>query len=136
MSEENVEIVRRVFDAGARRDAATVLAHYDPEVEWDVSRTHGGMVGQTIYHGHEGLRSFFRDWSEAWENVAYDYEELLDAGEQVISVQTTRGRGRASRAGVEWTQHTGVWTVREGKIVRVVWFPTRAEALEAAGLSE
>jgi ketosteroid isomerase-like protein len=49
---------------------------------------------------------------------------------------TVRGRGRASGIEVEARSGAAVWTMREGKIVRVVWFPTRAEALEAAGLSE
>jgi ketosteroid isomerase-like protein len=64
-------------------------------------------------------------------------EELIDAGERVISVETTRGRGLASGAVVEVHQ-CGIWTIRTGKIVRVEWLDaTREEALdEAAGLSE
>jgi ketosteroid isomerase-like protein len=63
-------------------------------------------------------------------------EELIDAGERVISVKTTRGRGLASGAVVELHQ-CGIWTIRAGRIVRVEWLAaTREEALEAAGLSE
>jgi ketosteroid isomerase-like protein len=136
MSQENVEIVRRLYDAVARRDAATVLALYDPEVEFDY--THGplrDLIGRRVYHGHDGLRLWFREWHEAWENVDYDCEELIGAGDQVVSVDIGRGRGRASGIEVEAGQ-CGVWTIRDGKIVRVVWFPTREEALEAAGLSD
>jgi uncharacterized protein len=136
MSEENVEIVRRVYDAAARRDTRTVLDLYDPEVEWDVSRSPmARLVGEGRYQGHEGLRRFFRAYHEAWERVEYDYEELIDAGEHVISLAHDRGRGRASGAEVEFTQYA-VWTIREGKIVRVAWLGTRDEALEAAGMSE
>jgi len=138
MSEESVEIVRRVYDVAAHRDAETVLALYDPEVELDVSRlaVHGapGGVGG-VYHGHKGLRSLFGDWHEAYGKIQYDYDELIDAGEQVISVVTRHARGRASGAEVE-QPFALVWTLREGKVVRVVWFLTREEALEAAGLSE
>jgi ketosteroid isomerase-like protein len=82
MSQENVEVVRALFDAAARRDSATVLALYDPEVEWD----------------------------------------------------NTRGRGSGVAVDLE---HSGtVWTLRQGKIVRVRLFTTRAEALEAVGLRE
>jgi ketosteroid isomerase-like protein len=131
MSQENVEIVRAVYDAGARRDAAAVLSLHDPEVEWDISRAPAReLMGQSIYHGHEGLRMFFREWYEAWETVAADLHELIDAGDDVISVETTRGRGRASGASVTLSHHA-VWTIREGKISRVVWFATHAEALEA-----
>jgi ketosteroid isomerase-like protein len=136
MSQENVEIVRRMYDAVARRDAATVLTFYDPEVEWDITRRPiGGLVGGGVYHGHEGLRSFFRKWYEAWESIAEELEELIDTGEHVIAVVTSRGRGRASGVAVE-TRGAAVWTIRKGKVVRVVWFSTREEALEAAGLSE
>jgi ketosteroid isomerase-like protein len=141
MSEESVEIVRRVFAASARRDTDAVLALYDPEVEWDVSRDplsrdpRAGLNVQGVFRGHEGLRQFFREWYEAWENVEDHYEELIDAGEHVISPVVGRAQGRVSGIAVEWT-HSAVWTIRDGKIVRVVWLPTREDALKAAGLSE
>ena len=138
MSQANVEIVRRVYDAVARHDTATVLAAYDPEVEWDFSRSpFEGLLRQGVYRGHEGLRSFILErYEEAWGEAEDVCEELIDAGdEHVVSVVTSRGRGRASGAEVELT-HAGLWAIREGKITRVVWFPTRAEALEAAGLQE
>lgn len=136
MSREDLEIVRRVYEAATRGDAATVLALYDPEVEWD-TRGHpaGDIIGHGLYHGHEGVREWFRNWYEALEDFRYEIEELIEAGDQVISVSTWRGRGRASGIEVEWKHHAGVWTIRDGKVVRVVWFPTPIEALEAAGLS-
>jgi ketosteroid isomerase-like protein len=94
------------------------------------------LVGQRFYHGHDGLRTFFREWYDAWETVESDLEELIDAGERVVSVETTRGRGRASGAAVEVHQ-CGIWTIRAGKIIRAEWLDaTREEALEAAGLRE
>jgi ketosteroid isomerase-like protein len=69
MSREDVEIVRRVYEAVARRDTATVLALYDPDVEWDFTRGPlADVMGRGIYRGHDGLRSWFRAWYEAWEN--------------------------------------------------------------------
>jgi ketosteroid isomerase-like protein len=129
VSQNNVELVRRVFDASARRDAATILSLYDPGVEWEAvdSVLMGGR-----YQGHEGLRRFWREWYGTWQNVEDTLEELIDAGEHVISVVRNRGRGRASGADVEYTQYA-VWTIREGKVVRVLWFGTREEAFEAAG---
>ena len=136
MSEENVEIVRRVYEASGTRDTGAVLAAYDPEVEWDVSRSPlGRLVGEGFYRGHDGLRRFFRAYHDAWENIDYRCDELIEAGEHVISVDVERGKGQVSGAEVEWTQYA-VWTVKGGKIVRVVWLPTREEALQAAGLSE
>jgi ketosteroid isomerase-like protein len=137
MSKENVEIVRRVFDATTARDAATVLALYDPEVELDFTRSPlTRLVGADVYRGHDGVRSWARDRFEVWESAEDECTELIDAGEHVISVQISRGRGRASGVEVEHANYAGVWTIRAGKIVRAVWFRTREEALEAAGLSE
>ena len=134
MSQENVEIVRRVYAAAARRDAETVFNLYAPDVELDDTRLN--MVTGGVYHGHDGLRSFFRQWHEAWENVQYDYKELIDAGDdRVVSVVTRHGRGKASGVEVEMPAAL-VWTIRDGKVVRVVWFQTPEEALEAVGLSE
>jgi ketosteroid isomerase-like protein len=139
MSQENVEIVRRLYEAVARRDTGTVLSLYDPDVEWDGSRSRWAevMPAEAQYgRGHEELRSFFRLYYEMWESFEDNVQELIDAGEQVISVVTSRGRGRTSGVEVEWAGNAGVWTIRDGKIIRVVWFKSRAEALEAVGLSE
>jgi len=131
--EENREIVRQVYEAAARRDAETVLALYDPEVELDASVL--SLEGQRggIFHGHDGLRSLFREWHEAWGQIEYSYEELVDAGEQVISVVTRHARGRASGVEVE-RPFALLWTLRHGRVIRVVWYLDRTEALEAAGV--
>ena len=139
MSEENVEIVRRLYEAVARRDAATVLSLYDPNVEWDGSRhPWASVMGESdaLVYGHEGIQRFSRRYYEMWEDLDDDLEEVIDAGKAVISISTIRARGRQSGVAVEWKHQAGLWSIREGKIVRVVWFPTREEALEAAGLSE
>jgi ketosteroid isomerase-like protein len=77
MSEENLEIVRRIWDADASRDAATILALYDPQVEWDMSQFPLGTLSRrAVYHGHEGLRDWFREWTEAWDKILI-WEDVL-----------------------------------------------------------
>ena len=135
MSEANVALVRRIWEAGDRRDAEAVLSAYDSEVEWDMSHFPLGTLSRSpVYWGHEGLRSWFREWYDAWEDARQTYDELIDAGDQVISVSTTKARGHASGAEVEM-HVAAVWTIRDGKVVRVVWFPTRGDALDAVGLT-
>jgi ketosteroid isomerase-like protein len=135
MSQENVETVRSIYDAAARRDSERVFALYDPEVVLDNSRLEVVTMGD-VYRGYDGLRTFFRDWNEAWESIDYRVEELIDAGgEHVVSVVTRHGRGRVS--GAEVDLHVALaWTVRDGKVVHVAWFPTREDALDAVGRSE
>ena len=137
MSQENVEVVRRVYDAAARRDTEAVFSLYDPDVEWDGSRSRWAEVmPRPQVRGHEELRGVFREYFEMWETLEDDLQELIDAGDYVISVVTSRGRGRISGVEVEWAGNAGVWTIRDGKVVRVVWFSSRKEALEAVGLSQ
>jgi len=137
MSKENVEVVRQAFDREARRDGS-VLDLYDPEVEMDFSASPFAdfMTTSGRRRGIGEVQSTFRDWYEAFGNVETDLHELIDAGEHVIVVFTYRSRGRASGAEVEWKQMAGLWTFREGKVVRVAWLRTRADALKAVGLEE
>jgi ketosteroid isomerase-like protein len=139
LSEENVEIVRRLYTAVVQRDSATVYSLYHPEFEFDGSRSRWAEMlpgDLAIFRGHHTLHKWSQAYYGEWENLQDDIEELIDAGDQVVSVVTTRARGRASGIEVEWKENAGLWTLRDGKIVRIEWFPSRAEALEAAGISE
>jgi ketosteroid isomerase-like protein len=136
MSKENVEVVRRLYDAIHRGDTEAVLALYDADIEWHFARSpFRNLVRHDVYRGRAALRDFVRErYEDAWKSVTDEVEDIIDADEHVISIITTRGRGRSSGAPAEKT-HAGVWTIRDGRIVRVDWM-SRAEALEAAGLSE
>lgn len=95
MSQEHVEVVRRLFDAVAQRDAEAVLTFYDPEVEWDHSHASGPstITGADVYLGHEGIRHLSREFYEAFADVEAEILELIDAGEHVVSVLNYRGAG-------------------------------------------
>ncbi len=135
MSAENVEIVRRVYEAAASRDAAAIMALYDPQVELDASALGINSSDGGVFRGHAGLRNMFREWHEAWGEIEYSYEELIDAGEQVVSVVTRHARGRSSGIDVE-RSFALLWTLHDGRVIRVVWFLDRTEALQAAGLQK
>jgi uncharacterized protein len=131
MSRENVETVRRHLEAYFSGDHEAALAAYDPAVEFDLSNGPEGRV----YRGHDGVVEAIRTWGGTWEDWKIEIEEIVDAGEHVLVVDRQSGRGKGS--GVEFDQQTfWVYTLREGKIIRVMWLPTRARALEVAGLSE
>jgi ketosteroid isomerase-like protein len=138
MSDDNVEIVRRVFDAVAARDSASVLSLYDPDVEVHFSPgTFADRMSEAgAYHGYTGLRAFDRELRSAFEDFETNCEELIDGGDRVVSVARYRARGRSSGIEVAGPPQYGVWAIETGKITRVDWFDTRDEALEAAGLSE
>ncbi len=136
MSRENVEVVRQIYEATARRDTGKVLSLYDADVEWVMAHhPRGEMFGGGSIRGHEGLRAWFHAWYEAFDEFEHNCEQLIDAGEHVVSVGVDRGRGRESGIVVE-QRLAAAWTVHDGKVVRVAWFPSREQALEAVGLRE
>jgi ketosteroid isomerase-like protein len=134
MSQENVEVVRRVLRQFSDQDIDAMLADVDPEVAIDYSESNAPDA--SVYHGHAACRAFVQGRYEDFEERRFDAVELIDAPPNaVIVVGLMRGRGRASEAEVEARSVT-VWTVRDGKVSNVKLYQTRTEALEAVGLSE
>jgi ketosteroid isomerase-like protein len=130
VSESNIEIVRRIYDAYVSGDFDTAFSLIDPEVEFDVSIRPEGKV----YRGHEGVAEGLRTWTGTWEGFRMELQELIDAGDQVVGVEHQSGRGRGS--GLPLSQlYFSVFTLDGGKVTRIVWFPSRAQALAAAGLA-
>ena len=133
MSQGNVEVVQRLSGFWATRDFSAVEEALDPEAVLDVSRN---VFNPGVWRGVDGFRRFVEQVDEMWENFQAELEEVIDAGAQVITATRIRGRGRHS--GVEAEMETfQVWTLRDGKVLRLTGgFRSRADALEAAGLSE
>ena len=132
MSEENVEIVRRMYDAYAGGDFETAMAYLDPEIEMDLTLRPDGKV----FHGHAGVTEAVRTWLGAWEGWRLEVEEIIDlGGERVLVLARESGRGKGSGMEIEHP-HIGIVTVRDSKIVHMVGYVERGQALEAAGLSE
>ena len=126
-----------MLDAVNRRDSAAALELYDPDVTMDFTDSpFADFTGQGRFHGVDEVRRAFRDWYDAWEDIQTDVDELIEVGDHVVSVFSYRGRGRTSGVQVEWEHMAGLWTIRGGKVVRVAWLQSRAQALEAAGQRE
>jgi ketosteroid isomerase-like protein len=134
MSEENVEIVRAVIDAQRRQDWEAFPRLYDPEIEWDDVAGLWGDWGTR--RGFDDVRNAFFSWFEAFEQVEFALDEnIIESGDDVIANLRISGRGRGSGLPVN-QRITLIWTVRAGRVTRVRAYRERAEALEAAGLSE
>ena len=128
MSQENVETVRRAFEASVRRDNEAALRLYDPEVE-----IHSAL-GE-VYRGVDGVREYFRGLFGAVPWVDGEVEEWIDAGDEVIAAMHVWGQGRRSAVPVE-VREFHVWTVRDGKLALLRIYAHRSEALKAVGLEE
>ena len=137
MSEENVEIVRGLLDAFARRDHEGAFDLYDPEIEWDASRL-TSMIPDIagVYHGHEGVRTYWRQWLTAWSDLQFEVEDVRDGGDEVVAlIRNQRQTGRHSGIETEIPDYGIVFTLRDGKVVRWRTFPEQKSALAAAGLT-
>jgi ketosteroid isomerase-like protein len=136
MSQENVEVVRTVMalmERGERGERnLRLLDHFAPDVEIDMSRR---TFNPDVYLGHDGLRRLSREVRDVWDVFVVTPERFIDAGERVVVVETRRGRGAGSGVEVE-DRSAVIWTIREGKVIRMETDLTPEEALEAAGLAE
>jgi ketosteroid isomerase-like protein len=135
MSEENVEVVRRVLDGFSQSDRESVEPLLHPDLEWRT--VVGPLLGVETISGRDAMLRFaFEDLPDAIENQHVEVEELKDLGEGgVLVVARYAGRGRTS--GIELDQRiASVHRLSEGMIISVGDYPNRAEALKAAGLSE
>ncbi len=129
MSQENVEVVRELWDAYSRGDFDRVIALTDPYVVL-VSLEEGPL------YGPDAVRANYARWMEAWEEQPETtVEELIGTGDHVLVIACFRGRGRSSGVRVAERLYE-VYTLRNGRILRVDEFSDRAEALEAVGLRE
>jgi ketosteroid isomerase-like protein len=131
MSQENVEIVRRMYAAYHGGDAAGALAYFTPEVVSDHSRRLGGGVAR----GREELRRQITEWVGTFDDHREEIDEIRDLGDSICVLVTQRGRGKASGVEVE-NRYALLYEFQGALISRLTAFPTAAEALKAAGLSE
>jgi ketosteroid isomerase-like protein len=93
-----------------------------------------GEEGGSV-HGHDALRRYFERWLEPWENFDLRPTEFLHAGDYVVNGIAMNGRGRGSGVEVRM-EGWQVWLIRGERAARCEEYPTRARALEAAGLRE
>jgi len=136
MSQENVELVRRVYALLDGGDVEAVSDLATPDFVFDFSRRY---LDPVVLQGPDRVRAWFEQ--EIWAvfeggRTAWQPQELIDAGDKVVAFIRTGGRGKASGVEVEarvWT----VWTCRDGKLGEAVYFgDDRAAAFKAAGLRE
>jgi len=122
MSQENVEIVRRFLLLPVEE----ALAHADPDIVWNPTE-------ESAAQGHDAVRESLVRWKGEWDDYELLPEEFEHMGDRVVVAVSVRGRGRASGIEVDARLYD-VYTLREGKIVRMDQFTERSEALQAAGL--
>jgi uncharacterized protein len=132
MSRENIEVARRGYEAFARGDLDAVLELMDPEIE---AHDPPEMPDAAIHRGHEAVRRDWEQTAELLDDFSIEVEKYIDAGDELVVYLIYRGRGRESGAEVE-ARMAHIWTIREGKSIRLRQYLDRSDALEAVGLRD
>ena len=133
MSQENVELHYQAMDAFNRRDLGAYLALVDEDVE-AIPRA-VAMEGGDNYHGHDGVRRWWKDLFDVFPDFTVEVVEAHDLGDVTLTLLRQRARG----AGSDTPTEESTWNVARWLRGRCVWwrtFDARADALEAVGLSE
>jgi ketosteroid isomerase-like protein len=131
MSQENVEVVRQMWECFLGDNPASGLSFCDPEIEWDGTNLPDGKVAR----GHGAIVEHTMRWAEMWNDWRMEPERFIDAGgDQVVLVFREIGR---SDSGLQMDErHAELYTLRDGKVVHRKGFSDPGEALAAVGLSE
>jgi ketosteroid isomerase-like protein len=129
MSQENVEVVRRSFNAWNQGDVDAIRRNYAEDA---VVQTGVTELGRT-FEGDDPIGRWAAEMRETWSEVHWEIERIFEADDLVVSFYRAMGKGRES--GVEVVRElTGVYRIRDGKIASERIYLDREEALEAAGL--
>ena len=136
MSQENVEIVRAVFEAWNAGDMEALFAHFHPEL---VYHPRADEPDPSPYVGRDVYERLVQGFVDSFSEVTVEVLELIDAGDHVIASTVLHavlhGQGSASAAGVSDT-YVFVHKLRDGLVVESWEYRTKQEALDAVGLSE
>jgi ketosteroid isomerase-like protein len=117
---ENVEIVKRLYESFRTRDNDAAFELYAEDIVWDVSGFEVlGLEG--VYHGHDGVRAFWRNWLDAWKGIEWEQTEPeeLEDGRVVARVCNQRNTGRETGIEIGQKDYEQTWTIENGKVTRV-----------------
>ena len=129
MSAEDVDFIRRGYEAFQTRGEQAIFEFLDSDIE--VRPIEEPPVGLRSYRGHQGFHQYLADTREVWGRFGWEASELIDAGESVVARTRFHAEGRGSGIPVEATVYI-VWVVRDGKAVSAHGYLDRDEALAAA----
>jgi hypothetical protein len=134
MSEKNVELVRGTIDLFNAREIDQALDGVPDDFEMDWSNSIGPLKG--IYRGRQEVMRLWTSFLDAWDEVQWDPEEVIEVDEtRVVVVNHVHMRGRGSGVDVD-AIGVQLWTFKAGEAQRVKLYQSKAEALEAVGVSE
>jgi len=132
MSGQALKVVKRALEAFDSGDMGRILVLTHPDFEAEVSSE--VSAEPDTYRGHDGIRRYFDSFDEAMDDIHFEGERFWETDDSVVVALRLTARGRRTAIAVE--QHSaGVWTVRDGKILRIRAYASITRALRSVGLS-
>ena len=131
-SKETTELLRQFYEYFNQRDLDAVLELCAPEVEVYKDPEVVEMVAAFTPRGQERVAQYLRGWLDSWDAYQARPEQILEGGEEVAVLVHLRARGKGSQFDIE-EDMADVFTVRDGKIVRLRLYIRRQDALQAIG---
>jgi ketosteroid isomerase-like protein len=125
---DNVRLVRRMYEAWESQKPEATVALMDPDFEF-VNPDHA--VDPGTRRGHDGFRAVLQNLDASFSEQRHVLEGLVDLGDRVLAHTTFQARGRDSGAQIAVAEQH-LWTLRDGKALRLEWFHDRAKAERAA----
>jgi ketosteroid isomerase-like protein len=129
MSQQNVEIVRRTYDAFDRREM--YLEAWHPNAEFRPAMA--GAVEGKVYRGHSEMRHYLDELFESFADVQVEDREFRDLGDRVLVLYRLRVQGRDSDLEIH-QPGAALYELRDGKIVWATSYLSRTDAFKAAGV--
>ena len=135
MSQETVEVVRRLLEAFNRRDASAAAHLWTADGEWRPAYIGGGLLEGAVFRGPKGAVEFVELQSETWESVVAEPVDVRDLGDTVLVEVHLSAVGRGSRVPVERVTWN-VFEVIDGRAASGTVYTSKDQALKAVGLEE
>ena len=127
MAETDRDVIEAVYLAFAERDVEGVLARLHPDVEFSaVTGDHAGHAAP--YRGHDGMRQYFRDVAEVWDELRIVPGEFRQSGDTILVTGrvSARSPARIVAGSTGW-----IWRLRDGLVAYARVYPSAAEAMAA-----
>jgi ketosteroid isomerase-like protein len=130
MSQENIELISRVYEAFKQRDYPAVLEHFGPMIEW-VAAVNSPLADRSPYRGLEAVREgVFKRIEEKFERLIVNLDEIFGAGDKVVTLGFYDGVWKAN--GKQFQAQTAhIWTIANGKVVKFQQYVDTYQLAEA-----
>jgi ketosteroid isomerase-like protein len=131
MSSENVEIVRRAYEAFNIDDPEAAIALLDPDVEWTLP---AHFPDAETWRGRDRVVEGLRSMASSFDSLNLEVHELIDAGDRVVALVHIQGRAAVTGLDLSGMGVDGhIWTLRDGRVVAVRMYGGTGDALAEIG---